>query len=147
MRNLDTETLNKQLVRNVFHAVDEQQFDRLREFLREDMVCTLIGMPKPMGGEAMVDFIANAYVAFPDFRHELHEVLAEGNKVMVRLTNHTTHRNEFEGLEPSGNRIDYPSVHMLTIEENAISEWWLLEDNLGFLTQLGMQLVPSESNS
>lgn len=95
----------------------------------------------------MVDFIANAYVAFPDFRHELHEVLAEGNKVMVRLTNHTTHRNEFEGLEPSGNRIDYPSVHMLTIEENAISEWWLLEDNLGFLTQLGMQLVPSESNS
>jgi predicted ester cyclase len=144
MRNLDTEALNKQLVRDAFQAIDEQQFDRLREFLQEDMTCNMVGVPEPMGRDATVEFIANAYAIFPDFRHELHEVLAEGNKVMVRLTNHTTHQNEFEGLAPTGNRIRYASAHMVTIERGAIAEWWLLEDNFGFLTQLGMQMTPAE---
>ena len=147
MRNLDTKVVNKQLVRDAFQAVDEKQFDQLRELLGEDMICNMVGAPQPMGRDATIEFIANAYAVFPDFRHELKNVIAEGDKVMVQLTNHATHQYEFEGLEPTGNRVHYPSVHMLTIKDDAISEWWLLEDNLGFLTQLGMQLTPAESTS
>lgn len=134
---------NKQLVQNVFAAIDAHNLDQLGEFLAEDMTCQMVGVPDSMDKAATIGFIEGAYAIFPDFTHELHEILAEGDRVMVRLTNHTTHRNEFNGLAPTGNRIQYASAHMLTIEAGLIKEWWLLDDNLDFMTQLGMELVPA----
>jgi predicted ester cyclase len=145
--NTDIATANKQVVRECFHAIDAHEFDRLRDFWHEDMVCHMIGTPEPMNGDATVEFIREAYSIFPDFTHELHEVIAEAENVVVRLTNHTTHQNEFEGLPPSGNRVDYTSFHLVKFADGLIKEWWLLEDNLTFLMQLGMKLVPGDGAS
>jgi predicted ester cyclase len=139
----DAEAGNKKLVRRVFAAIDAHVFDQLRELWAEDMICHMVGVPDPMDKNTTIEFIKSFYAVFPDFTHELHDVLAEGNRVVVRLTNHATHEIEFEGLAPTGKRIQYASVHMVTIEAGVIEEWWLLEDNLGFMTQLGMELVPA----
>ncbi len=135
---------NKKIVRQCFKAIDAHAFDRMRELWHRDMVCHMIGTPEPMGRDATIEFIEGAYAIFPDFTHELHEVVAEGDNVMVRLTNHTTHQNEFEGLAPTGNQVEYTSFHLVKFADGKIKEWWLLEDNLAFLTQLGMKLVPGE---
>jgi steroid delta-isomerase-like uncharacterized protein len=139
----DARAGNKQLVRKAFAAIDAHDFDQLRELWAEDMICHMAGVPDPMDRDTTIEFIKSFYVIFPDFTHELHDVLAEGNRVVVRLTNHATHENEYEGLAPTGKRIEYASVHMVTIEAGVIEEWWLLEDNLGFMTQLGMELAPA----
>jgi steroid delta-isomerase-like uncharacterized protein len=140
----DAEAGNKKLVLRVFAAIDAHDFDQLRELWAEDMICHMVGVPDPMDRNTTIEFIKSFYSVFPDFTHELHDVLAEGNRVLVRLTNHTTHENEFEGLAPTGKKIQYASVHMVTLEAGAIKEWWLLEDNLGFMSQLGMELVPTD---
>jgi predicted ester cyclase len=139
----DAEAGNKKLVERVFAAIDAHDFDQLRELWAENMICHMVGVPDPMDRNITIEFIKSFYAAFPNFTHELHDILAEDNRVVVRLTNHTTHENEFEGLAPTGKRIQYASVHMVTIEAGVIEEWWLLEDNLGFMTQLGMELVPA----
>jgi len=138
----DAEAGNKQLVRRVFAAIDAHDFDQLNELWAEDMICHMAGVPDPMDRNTTIGFIKSFYAVFPDFTHELHDVLVEGNRAVV-LTNHATHENEFEGLAPTGKRIQYAAVHMVTIEAGVIEEWWLLEDNLGFMTQLGMELAPA----
>ena len=132
----------KEVVREVFAAIDAQDFDRLRELWPEDAICHLVGAPEPMDREATIGLISGFYAAFPDNRHELHEMVAEGDLVMVRVTNRMTHRNEYEGLAPTGSEVESAAVHMIKFEGGEIAEWWLLEDQLGFMLQLGMQVVP-----
>jgi len=143
MHARDAEAGNKQLVRRVFAAIDAHDFDQLNELWAEDMVCHMAGVPDPMDRNTTIGFIKSFYAVFPDFTHELHDVLAQGNRVVVRLTNHATHEYVFDGLAPTGKRIQYAAVHMVTLEAGVIEEWWLLEDNLGFMTQLGMELAPA----
>jgi len=143
----DTHGENKQLVRDVFAAVDGHEFDRLHEFMAADFVCHMVGYPESMDREGTIEFIRAAYEIFPDFTHELQDVVADGNQVMVRLMNHTTHSKDFEGLPPTGKPIDYASAHLLRIENGAIAEWWLLEDNFGFLSQLGMTMKPADEGT
>jgi len=144
--NIDTEALNKQLVREVFSVIDEQDYIKLKTLWPEDMECVVVGLLEPIGRDETIEFISNAYAAFPDYTHEIQEVVADGNQVMVRVTNHVTHQSEFEGLAPTGKKITYQAIHLVTFENGVISEWWLLEDNLGFMSQLGMQLVPATDN-
>ncbi len=140
----DIQSANKQLVREAFAVVDAHQFDRLRELMSESVVCHMVGVAESMDRESAIEFIRRAYESFPDFAHELHDIIAEDDKVMVRLTNRTTHSKDFEGLAPTGKRIEFASAHLLTIEDGAIKEWWLLDDNYGFLSQLGMVMVTGE---
>ena len=140
MSNVDTITVNKQVARDVFAAIDAQEFDRLREFWAEDMICEMVGIPEVMSRKDSIEFIQNAYSIFPDFTHELKDLIAEGDKVMARVTN----LNEFEGLPPTGKKIEYASIHIITFKEGVIKKWWLLEDNFSFMTQLGMQFSKPE---
>jgi steroid delta-isomerase-like uncharacterized protein len=145
--NLEIQAANKRLVRDAFAAVDAHEFDRVREMMAEDCVCHMVNYPESMDREGTIEFIRAAYEIFPDFTHELQDVLADGDQVMVRLMNHTTHSKEFEGLPPTGKMINYASAHLLTIENGLIKEWWLLEDNYGFLSQLGMIMVSADKNA
>ncbi len=114
---------NKQLVRDVYAAIDAHEFDPLFDFCPEDMVCHMVGLPQSLDREGMIEFIKSAYAVFPDFTHQLDDLLAEENRVVVRVTNHATHQNEFEGLAPTGKRITYASVHMINVVDGAIKEW------------------------
>jgi predicted ester cyclase len=44
-------------------------------------------------------------VAFPDFRFELEDVIAEGDKAVARVSVRGTHRGEMMGLAPTGKRV------------------------------------------
>ena len=85
MSNLNTITANKQVVRDVFAAIDAHEFDRLREFWPEDMICEMVGTPEIMSRDDSIEFIKNAYSVFPDFTDDSKDVIAEGDKVMVRV--------------------------------------------------------------
>jgi steroid delta-isomerase-like uncharacterized protein len=128
----------KTLVLDVFAAIDAQDFDRLRELWPEDAPCYMVGAPGPLDRETVFGMIQQFYASFPDNTHELGVLVAEGNKVVVQVTNNGTHQGEFEGLPPTGAEIRYEAVHIITFEDGQIAEWWALEDNLGFMQQMGM---------
>jgi steroid delta-isomerase-like uncharacterized protein len=134
----------QELLREVYAAIDRQDYDRLGELISEDVVLHYIGIPEPLGRDALFELIREFYAAFPDYTHAVHEMVAEGNRVAVRLTFDATHRGEFEGIAPTGKRVSYAGMHIATIVDGVMEEWWGLEDNLGLMTQLGMQLTPAE---
>jgi predicted ester cyclase len=74
--------------------------------------------------------------AFPDFRVAIEDIIAEGDKVCVRLEETGTHKGEYRGLAPTGNKLSYTVVAIWRIVEGKIAEGWIIYDQLDFLEQL-----------
>ena len=140
----DVEAANKALVRQVYAAIDAQDFDQLRQLWSEDFVLHYVGEPEPIAVDATFDLMRGFYAAFPDYTHVVEEMIAEGDRVAVKLNFHATHQGEFQGISPTGERISYAGAHIATIVDGVVTEWWALEEDLGLMSQLGMQLTPAE---
>jgi uncharacterized protein (TIGR02246 family) len=137
----EAEEANKALIRQVFAAIDAQDFDQLRQILAEDFELHYVGESEPIDREATFDLIRGFYTAFPDYTHVIEEMVAEGDQVAVKLNFHATHQAEFEGIPPTGKRISYAGADIVTIVDGMATEVWALEDALGLMSQLGMQLT------
>jgi predicted ester cyclase len=81
--------------------------------------------------------------AFPDWREETVELVAEGDAVAGRFKCAGTHRGEFLGEAPTGKRMEVEEVFFLRAEDGKFVDFWALEDSLGRMRQLG--LLPSRS--
>jgi predicted ester cyclase len=84
------------------------------------------------------------YTAFPDWRDEIVELVAEGSTVAGRFRCSGTHLGEFLGEAPTGKRMDVEEVFFLRVEEGKFVDFWGLEDSLNRMRQLG--LLPSRSD-
>jgi predicted ester cyclase len=85
------------------------------------------------------------YAAFPDYTHVIDDVVAEGDWVAVRLTFHATHQGEFQGIPATGNTVTYGGAHFGRLVDGRIAEWWILENDLGLMEQIGVDLAPVET--
>ena len=75
--------------------------------------------------------------AFPDWREEIVDMVAEGDKVAVRFRCAGTLQGEFMGAQPNGRRQEVDEVFFLRVQDGRFVEYWGLEDNLTRLQQLG----------
>ena len=81
------------------------------------------------------------YTAFPDWREEIVQLVAEGNTVAGRFRCSGTHLGEFLGDAPTGKRMEVEEVFFLRSEGGRFVDFWALEDSMGRMRQLG--LLPS----
>jgi steroid delta-isomerase-like uncharacterized protein len=134
---------NKAIVRQFYEAVDAQNFDRLKELLASDSI--LHGRPgEDAPANVAFDMIRMYYKAFPDYHHTIEDIIAEGDKVGIRILQQATHKAEFQGIPATGNPIKYYQISIHRVVNGKIKEVWLLEDDLGLFMQLGMELKPKE---
>ncbi|NIT59637.1 MAG: ester cyclase, partial [Aliifodinibius sp.] len=61
-----------------------------------------------------------------------------GNEVCVRVTETATHTNEYRGIAPTGNKLNYVVMMIWRISDSKIVEGWIVYDQLGFLQQIGV---------
>jgi steroid delta-isomerase-like uncharacterized protein len=99
------------------------------------------GVPSgPQGLKAAVTMLRSA---FPDDHHTIEDLVAEGDKVVVRTTLTGTHQGSFLGLAPTGKHIANTSIHIFRIASGQIVEVWANRDDLGVLQQLGAIPAPA----
>ena len=98
----------------------------------------------PRAGRRVKRLFTEFYTAFPDWREEIVELVAEGNTVAGRFRCSGTHLGEFLGEAPTGKRMDVEEVFFLRVEEGKFVDFWALEDSLNRMRQLG--LLPPRSN-
>ena len=55
--------------------------------------------------ETFKDTFTEAREAFPDLSIAVEDVMVEGDRVAARVTMRSTHRGEFQGIEPTGKRV------------------------------------------
>ena len=135
------QTQNKEIVREVFAAIDNNNFDKLKELFADDFALTGPGALQPWKAEDIFKGITMHYASFPDWTHNIEELIAEGDKVVVKLTQVGTHKAQYKEINATGKKIINPAISIMTVVNGKVKDWWVIEDNLGFNQQLGMELV------
>lgn len=66
------------------------------------------------------------------------EMIAEGDRVMVRWTSHGKQIGELNGLPPTGHEVTFAGINIFRIADGKIAEVWDLFDRLWMWQQLGV---------
>jgi len=82
--------------------------------------------------------------AFPDFKATIDDILAEGDKVVVRMTWSGTHKGEFMGIPATGKRVSFGVIDIIRIAGGKLVEHWGQMDSMGMMQQLGAIPAPVE---
>ena len=73
-----------------------------------------------------------------DWNMTIDEMIAEGDRVMVRWTFHGTHQGEYYGLPPTHESVTYSGINIFGIADGKIAEIWDISDRLWMWQQLGV---------
>jgi predicted ester cyclase len=118
---------NKAMVRCMVEAINEGSEAEAVEELFE-----------PRAARRVKRLFAEFRAAFPDWREEVVQLVAEGDAVAGRFRCSGTHLGEFLGEAPTGKRMDVQEVFFLRAEGGRFVDFWGLEDSLGRMRQLGL---------
>ena len=140
------EQQNEALVRSVF--------DRLRkgdEAVYQEMYAPEYGWyfptlnPKALTREEEAGFVKLLRIGFPDIRWDIIEMVVSGDMVVARFVVSGTHTGEYQGLLPTGIKVEAGGIWMARIKNGKVVEVREETDLLGFMQQLGMELKPIEA--
>jgi predicted ester cyclase len=84
--------------------------------------------------------IGELLAAFPDFHVTVEDVMAEGDIVSGRIRIQGTHQGSFQGIPPTGAKIDVVGLEWGRVLNNKWVEHWLLVDALSLMVQLGFSV-------
>lgn len=88
------------------------------------------------GLDAFKQFVAGIHTTFPDVNFTVEDLVAEGDKVVVRWSMTGTHTNEFMGIAATGKPFTVPGTSIAHFSGEKMAEIWLYWDRLGMLEQL-----------
>jgi predicted ester cyclase len=74
----------------------------------------------------------------PDLHAVLHELVAERDLVVGRITLTGTHQGDFMGMAPTGQSFSVQHMHLYRVADGKVAEHWACRDDLGQLVQLGL---------
>ena len=129
----------KALVRREFAEVWNQgNLDSVDAIFAPDYVGHDSGSPEPMlGREALKRFFADQRAALPDLQASIDDLVAEGDRVVVRWTTAGTQQGELLGVPPTGKRVTLTGISILRVAGEQIAEEWTTWDALAVLREIG----------
>ena len=137
---------NKELVRRYQEAHNINNLDALNALVAADLIAHSLMPGVPAGLEGSKQVHQMAVSAFPDFHADIEDLIAEGDKVVARMTFRGTHTGgPFMGIPPSGRSFAFSATSIFRISNGKIVEHWGDEDGLGWLQQLGALPSPASS--
>ena len=129
---------NKSVVRRFYNAVwNRWDEDEATLILSPDIDFRgSIGLQK-YGHEGFIEYMNIIRSAFPDFHNQIDDLIAEGDKVVARLTYTGTHKGTIFGIEPMERKFSYAGVAFFEFADTGIRKIWVLGDLLSLLNQIG----------
>jgi steroid delta-isomerase-like uncharacterized protein len=79
-----------------------------------------------------------------DVHYDIDDIIAEGDKVAVRMTQSGTHTGTVRDMSPTGRRFSVDYVHWFRFADGKVVELWAVRDDLTRLQQLGLVTAPGE---
>jgi predicted ester cyclase len=96
-----------------------------RELMARDFVNRSAPPGAPTGPEGMLfTFSRVLRPAFPDLSVEIHDQVAEGDKVTTRKTIRGTHRGELFGVPPTGKSVEINVIDIVRVVDGRYAEHW-----------------------
>jgi predicted ester cyclase len=92
----------------------------------------------PPGLDGMIQAMRWVQQGFSERRFEIHQVIAEGDTVVVHCTFHGRHTGQFLGRAPTNQPVAFRQVHIVRFQDGKAVEHWAVRDDLGLGRQLGV---------
>jgi predicted ester cyclase len=130
---------NKSIVRRFYEEIDKGNLDAMDELVAVDY---LDHNPPPFPGLAPGrEGLKQAFKIFLDATpgyHQIEDQIAEGDKVVTRLTCFGKHEGDLPGAPRTGNDLKMTSITIHRIANGMLVEKWAEKDVMGFLRQIGV---------
>jgi predicted ester cyclase len=94
----------------------------------------------PHGLEGAKALHEKTLLGMPDYHTRIDDLIAEGDKVAVRVTITGTHTGNFWGVPPTGRQVHLTGIYIVRIANGKIVEHWGEENGLRVFRQLGFKI-------
>ncbi len=127
---------NKEIVLDYHKVWSGDNIDNLDEILTADFVNHYLTSEEWTGIPDAKKAISAWRAIFPDWHEELVDVIQEKDKVVMRYKATATHTKTYEGIEPTGAKIEIYEVSIYRISNGKIAEQWCFPDDPSIKTQI-----------
>ena len=135
---------NKALVRRFYEAIDKGNVDAMDQFVAENYIDH---NPAPFVAATGLEGLKQSFKIFekatPGY-HIIEDQIAEGDKVVTRLTSIGKHEGDLPGAPRTGNDMKMTSITIHRIANGKLAEKWSEKDMITLLTQLGVMKPPAK---
>ena len=133
---------NKAIVRRFYEEIDKGNLDAMDELVAEDYIDhNPPPFPVEPGREGLKQAFKLFWEATPGY-HRIEDQIAEGDKVVTRLTSFGKHEGDLPGAPRTGNPMEMTSITIHRIANGKLVEKWSEKDMIRLLKQIGM--MPSQ---
>ena len=136
---------NKALARRGYEALNQRNWSVYYDVIAPDGVYHHASVTiQGLGGYKQ--FLSMYITAFPDAQFTMEDLIAEGDRVVVRQTFRGTHQGELMGIPPTGKQVTLSAIVIVRIVNGKAVEVWENGDTLGLLQQLGVVPAPGQKS-
>ena len=138
---------NKAIVRRIYKEyLDELDPAAADELLADDVVLHAVrAFGEGYGRETVKEGFSAFLSSFAERHTDVEDLIAEGDRIVARHTHHLKHVSEVYGIAPTGKQLSVWGIDIFRFENGKIAEWWIIDDNLGVMEQLGAIPNPGQS--
>jgi len=115
------------------------------ELYSPSFVCHFVVEPEWRGVQGIKDAVAQHRRSFPDWNEQVDDIIAEGDKVVIRFTSTGTQKGEFAGIAPTSKKVTIREVAIFRLADGKITEQWGMPDLHGLLEQLKISSVNAQA--
>lgn len=129
---------NKEIVRRFIDAYNARRLEIFDELVAADYEDHVF---EQRGRDHMRTLFTTAFEAFPDWHEAIEDIIAEDDRVWVRVKATGTHTGEWNllgsVLPPTGKDVTLEMVFIWRIENGQLAEGWEVDADLPFMKALG----------
>jgi predicted ester cyclase len=89
------------------------------------------------GIDGFKGYVEQVRAAFPDWHNQVDDLIAEGDRIVARITCSGTHEGELFGVAPTGRRVTYAGVGIFRLHDGRIEDAWVVGDTQELWRALG----------
>jgi ketosteroid isomerase-like protein len=120
-----TPDANKALIRRVFEEIiPAGDTAAMREVMDPDFLDHDPLPGQPPGGAGGEYVVSTMHTAQPDLRFTIDDLLAEGDRVVIRWTLHGTNTGPMLGRPPTGQPVAFAAIVIFRIADGRLAERW-----------------------
>jgi steroid delta-isomerase-like uncharacterized protein len=142
-----SEAENRKLFQRYFDVVaNEGNLDLADEIFASDYQHHDPANPDPrpvVGPQGVRDHLTSLRDAFPDLIFDIDDMVAEGDRIIVRWTARGTNTGDYFGMPATGKSIEITGMNTWRTRDGQAIEGWVNRDDMGLLQQLGVVPAPS----
>ena len=138
-----TQALNLEVIKRLTEELDRGNADAFQKFYAPDARYLFpSNSPTPMSRDDEVAMFKMMKSAIPDLTHQVTDMFAVRDRVIVRLVVAGTHKAELEGIPATGNTLTISAICIFRFKDGLVVEEVEEANMLGLYQQIGMELKP-----